>query len=151
MPKFQLKPAIPAPMLKKKLKPLLPKNFLLEGTKLHYSGYALTDNLIFVLFGVSEQFVLDKFIQDDILGFNFVEESVDMKIDRNVSYHPIIGDTGVKFETFGVIEKQIFDLILLHSPRCSFMPVIEWFGETVSSLLCCLSESGKPVAVIKTI
>lgn len=152
MGKLQLKP-ITNPVTKKllKLKPTLQKKYLLTGVKLYASSYALTDNMKFVLFDISDQFVLDNFIQDDILGFNFSEESVDMRIDRNVSLHPIIKNDEVTFDNFGIVEKVIYDLVIHRSPRCTFMPVIEWFGEKVNSLICCISETGKPVAVVKTV
>jgi hypothetical protein len=151
-PKFQLKPITnPSGKRALKLKPLIPEKKLFVAGKLYFSGYAITDNLNFILFDVDKQFLLDNFIQDDILGFNFSEESVDMRIDRNVSLHPIIHDSQVVFENFGSVEKRIFNLAVINSPRGSFMPVMEWFGEKVNSLICCISETGKPVAVVKTI
>jgi len=151
-PKFQLRQITKVEVKKSmKLKPLLTRRKLLPGVKLYFSGYALTDNLNFVLLGVEKQFVLDNFIQDDILGFNFSEESVDMRIDRRALLHPIENDEYVSFGVLGSVEKYIFDLIVLHCPRGSFIPIVDWFGETVNSLVCCLSETGKPVAVVKTI
>jgi len=141
--------------LKLKLKPLIPPLEKIPSKPkkpLFYSGYALTDNLSFVLFGIEKQFLLDNFIQDDILGFNFGEDSVDMRIDRNVSITPTLTDQSVIFGNIGVIEAPIFDLIKKVAANIWFVPVVEWFGQEVNSLICCLSsDSGKPVAVVKTI
>jgi hypothetical protein len=117
---------------------------------IYFSGFALTDNLNYILFHVNKQFILDNFIQDDILEFIFSEESVDMQINRNVSLNPIIQNDQVEFTDFGLIKRSVYDLVIKHSPiKNSFFPVLEWFGEAVNSLICCLSD-GKMVAVVKT-
>lgn len=152
MGKIQLKPV----GVSNKKRAILKLNSLLKPKinlkkKLYYSGFAMTDNFKFIIFNISKQFILDNFIQDDIVNFIFNEEAVDMRIDRNVSLKPIVKDNHIEFENFGSIDKNIFNMIVSISPLCSFMPVTEWFGGSVNTLVCCISSIGKPVAVVKTI
>jgi hypothetical protein len=150
MGKMQLRPLITSkqrPALKLKSLAQIQKT----AGKFYASGYAFTDNISFALFGIEEKVLLDNFIQEGILGFNFTEEMVDMKIDRHTQLigMPLDADT-VSFGNFGTVKKWIADLIFRIAPKATVYPVTEWFGEPVNALACFL-ENGKLVAVVKTL
>lgn len=119
--------------------------------EIYFSGYCATDNKNFALFGVNEQFLIDKGF-DNVLNFELSENDLWMLIDRGKEIQPEFSLSEITFPLFGTVKRIYFDIVTQFNPEMHFFPITEWFGKTVNRLIACLPDKdGKPVGLLKTI
>lgn len=121
----------------------------LKKQKNYYSGFCLTNNNNYAFFGVKQQFLVDKGIQD-VLSFNLREDDLQMIINRE-PVKPSIGGQFVTFENMGMIKRDLYDFVIKEFPGCLFCKVTNWQNKRSNRLIVVLADQyGKPLAMLKT-